>query len=191
MMLFSSILFIVFFTHSLFAVDLNIYKSVTEVRQLQVGVGTYNYVFNNGQYSSIVQGSISWDGTPFVNQEIYNTVDTLKGASVLVRRSNVCECTVIKAKIIDPNTMLLENLDTGAYFYADSHSIEYTSKKPDDGGTILTIEFTNNKTKYNGTLSYLTTGITWSPNYDLFVTDPHSKLSLIEKIILIFFFSLI
>jgi hypothetical protein len=157
------------------AVDLNIYKSVTEVRQAENGVGSFSYVFNNGQYASIVQGSISWNGTPFVNLDIYNTVDGLKGAQVTVRVSTVCECAVIHAKIIDPNALLLENLDTGAYFYADSLSIQYTSKKPNSGGTTLTIQFADKNTKYNGTLSYLTSGITWSSNYDLFVTDPNSK----------------
>jgi hypothetical protein len=94
---------------------------------------------------------------------------------VTVRISTVCECKVIQAKILDPNTMLLENIDTGTYFYADSRSIEYTSKKPNNGGIILKIEFKNKKTKYDGTLSYLISGITWSPTYDLFVTDANSK----------------
>lgn len=186
-MLFSSIIFIVLLTHPLFAVDLNIYKTVTEVREFQDGVGSFNYVFGNGQFENIVQGSISWDGTPFVKQEIYNTVDALKGATVTVRRSNACECTVINAKIIDPNTMLLQDLDSEAYFYADNRSIEYTSKKPNNGGKTLTIRFGDQETKYNGTLSYSTKGITWLPNYDLFFTDSDSKCLLIEMVILIVF----
>ncbi len=190
-MLFSSILFIGILIYSAFAVELNIYKTVTEVRQSQNGVGTYNYVFNNGQYSNIIQGSISWDGTPFISQVIYNTNDGLKGAAVTVRRSDTCECNIINAKVVDPNTMLLENVDTGAYFYADTYSIDYTTKKPNSGGTTLTIEFEDKTTDYNGTLSYLTRGITWTPNYDLFVTDPDSKLLLIDKINLIYLFSLI
>jgi hypothetical protein len=174
-MLFLSIIYVFFLIHPLAAVDLNIYKTVTEIRQIHNGSGTYEHLFNNGEYANIIDGSISWDGTPFIKEEIYSTIDTLKGALVTVRISTVCECKVIQAKILDPNTMLLENIDTGTYFYADSRSIEYTSKKPNNGGIILKIEFKNKKTKYDGTLSYLISGITWSPTYDLFVTDANSK----------------
>jgi hypothetical protein len=173
--MFSSIILIFFFSHPIFAVDLNIHKSATEVRQVQNGIGTYQYLFKNGEYDNIIDGSISWDGTPFIKQELYNTIDTLKDAKVTVRQSTVCECNTIQAKIIDPNTMLLENLKTGAYFYADSRSIEYTSTRPSDGGTTLILEFQNQKTKFNGTFSYLMRGITWLPKYDLFLTDADSK----------------
>ncbi|CAF1047738.1 unnamed protein product, partial [Rotaria sordida] len=67
--------------------------------------------------------------------------------------------------------MLLQNLNTGAYFYADKLSIEYTSVRPNNGGTVLVFQFESNMTEYNGTLSYLMKGITWKPNYDLFLTD--------------------
>ena len=172
----SSILFIGILSYSAFAIDLNIYKSVTEVRQNEEGTGNLNYVFKNGEYENIIDGSISWDGTPAIRQEIFNTIDSLKDASVIVRQATVCECNVINAKIVDPMTMLLENVDTGAYFYADPRSIEYTSIKPNNGGITLSIDFRNRRTKFNGTLSYLTRGITWSPNYDLFVTDGNCDL---------------
>ena len=186
-MLFSSILFIAAFIYSTIAVELNIYKSVTEVRQIQNGAGTYNLAFSNGQYSNIIQDSISWDGTPFVSQVIYNTIDGLKGAAVTVRRSDACDCATINAKVVDPNTMLLEDLDNGGYFYADTYSINYTKKKPNSGGTTLTIDFGDATTEYNGTLSYLTRGITWTPNYDLFVTDPDGKFLSIDWIYVFFF----
>jgi len=66
--------------------------------------------------------------------------------------------------------MLLQNLDTGAYFYADKQSIEYTSTRPSNGGTGLSFEFNSKTTEHNGTLSYLIKGITWKPDYDLFLT---------------------
>lgn len=179
--MFSFIVCFLFAAQALAAVDLNIYRSVTEVRQVQSGVGAYQFLFQNGEYSNIIDGSISWDGTPFVRQEIYNTVDTLKGASVTVRQSTVCECRVIEAKIVDPNSMLLENVETGAFFYADSRAIEYTTRRPSDGSTTLSFEFRNKKVKFNGTLSYLMRGITWVPNYDLSFTGDDSKLSLLDE----------
>jgi hypothetical protein len=173
--MFAAVAFLLAIGHVLSAIDLNIYKSVTEIRQIQNGVGNYQYLFQNGEYSNIIDGSITWDGTPFTRQELYNTIDTLKDAKVVVRQSSVCDCRTIDAKIIDPNTMLLENLETGAFFYADSRSIEYTTKKPSNAGTTLIFEFSNKKSKFNGTLSYLMRGISWTPNYDLFIVDDDSK----------------
>ncbi|CAF4665375.1 unnamed protein product [Rotaria sp. Silwood1] len=118
--------------------------------------------------------SISWDGTPFIKQELFNTIDVLKDASVTVRPTTSCKCQNIEAKIVDPNTMLLKNLDTKGYFYADSRSIEYTSVRPDEGGTTLRFEFKKKNTNYTGTLSYLMRGISWSPNYDLFIKDENT-----------------
>jgi len=149
-------------------VELSIYNGFTEVRQLHNGNDGYVYPFTNDEYGNIIDGSISWDGTPFLRQEVYNTIESLKDAKVTVRRSTVCECQTIQAKIVDPSSMLLENLETGAYFYADKDSVEYTSVRPNNGGTTLTLQF--NK-EHKGTLSYLMRAITWAPNYDLFFTN--------------------
>ncbi|CAF3715124.1 unnamed protein product [Rotaria sp. Silwood1] len=157
-------------TQSLLAVDLSIYKSFTEVRQAHSGIGDYAYEFANAEYDNIIDGSISWEGTQFARQEVYNTIESLQGAKVTVRRSTVCKCETIEAKIIDPNSMLLQNLNTGAYFYADKDSIEYTSTRPNNGGKALILQFNNEKTQHTGTLSYLMTGITWKPSYDLLLT---------------------
>ncbi|CAF3570483.1 unnamed protein product [Rotaria sp. Silwood1] len=173
-MLFSSIVFIFFISDPLRAVDLNIHNSVTEIRQIQSGVGTYQSYFKNDEYANIIDGSISWDGTPFIKQELYNTIDGLKDALVIVRPSTPCKCTIIQAKIIDPETMLLYNLGTKGYFYADRGSIEYRSTRPNQGGTTLRFEFKKNDTTYTGTLSYLMRGITWLPNYDLFIKDANT-----------------
>ncbi|CAF0789379.1 unnamed protein product [Rotaria sordida] len=162
------------FPAMLTAPDDNELLSVSEIRQIQSGVGTYKYYFNNDEYANIIDGSISWDGTPFIKQELYNTIDTLKDALVTVRSSTRCDCKIIEAKIIDPNTMLLYNLETKGYFYCSSCSIEYKSIRPHQDGTTLKFEFKKNDTKYNGTLSYLMRGITWSPNYDLFIKDTNT-----------------
>lgn len=160
---------------SLLAVELSVYKSFTEVRQLYNGVGEYAYEFSKGEYENIVDGSINWDGTPFVRQEIYNSIESLQDAKVLVKRSSVCECETVEAKIIDPETMLLQNLKTGSYFYADKQSIEYTSTKPNDAKTSLVFQFKDTTTQNNGTLSYLMKGISWKPNYDLFISGNNGK----------------
>jgi len=74
--------------------------------------------------------------------------------------------------------MLLQNVNTGAYFYADKKSIEYTSTRPNDGTTAMTFQFESNTTSHSGTLSYLMQGITWEPNYDFFLTgNTDSKLN--------------
>jgi len=65
----------------------------------------------------------------------------------------------MQAKIIAANTILLENLDIGTYFYANKHFIEYKNKKPNHSSTTLTSHFGDRH--YNGTLSYLIRGITW------------------------------
>lgn len=174
-MLFSSIIFVFFASYSVCAVQLNIYNSVTEVRQQQSGVGSYDYSFTNSEYGNVIDGTVSWDGTPFVKQEIYKIIDTLKDASVIVRSTCDCKTGTIKAIIVDPHTMLLKNVATGGYFYADSRSIEYSKVRPDDGGTTVTFEFKNPSTKFNGTFSYLMRGITWSPDYDLLIQDQHSE----------------
>ncbi|CAF1023503.1 unnamed protein product [Rotaria sordida] len=155
---------------SLFAVEFFIYRGFTEVRQVANGVGEYKYQFTDADYGNVIDGSISWDGTPFVRQEIYNTAESLKDAQVIVRRSTACACDVIEAKIVDPASMLLQNLKTGAYFYADKTSIEYTSVRPSEGTTTLSIQFPTDKTDRKGTLSYLMRGITWTPSYDLILT---------------------
>jgi hypothetical protein len=155
---------------SLFAVELYIYKSFTQVRQPHNGVGEYTYEFSNAEYENIIDGSISWDGTPFTRQEVYNTITSLQDAEVTVRRSTVCECETVQAKIVDPKEMLLQNLKTGAYFYADKQSIEYKSIRPNDARTALMFQFNSKTTEHNGTLSYLMKGITWKPTYDLFLT---------------------
>jgi len=157
------------FSQSLFAVELSIYKSFTEVREPHSGIGDFTYKFTNKEYENIIDGSINWDGTPFVRQEVYNTIESLQDAKVIVRQSSVCGCEKIEAKIVDPNSMLLQNLNTGAYFYSDKQSIEYTSTRPNDDRTTLLFQFPTTTTKHNGTLSYLMTGITWKPSYDLFL----------------------
>jgi hypothetical protein len=158
-------------TQSLFAVELFIYKSFTQVRQPQNGVGEYTNQFTNADYGNIIDGSISWEGTPFVQQEVYSTIASLQGALVTVRRSTVCGCETIEAKIVDVESMLLENLKTGAYFYADKQSVEYTSTRPSADGTTLMFQFESKTTQHNGTLSYLVKGLTWKPTYDLFLSE--------------------
>ncbi|CAF0823795.1 unnamed protein product [Rotaria sp. Silwood1] len=157
-------------SQSLFAVELFIYKSFTEVRQVSNGVGEYSYQFTNADYGNVIDGSISWEGTPLARQEVYNTVQSLQDAKVTVRRSTVCACETIEAKIVDPQSMLLQNLKTGAYFYADKDSIEYTSVRPNEGSTTLSLQFQTGTTERKGTLSYLMRGITWTPSYDLLLT---------------------
>ena len=180
-MMFAFIVCLLCLSEPLLAVDLNIYRSVTEIRQAQNGVSTYQYLFKNGEYGNIIDGSITWDGTPFRRQEIFNTVDSLKDASVIVKQASACECNTINAKIVDPNSMLLMNVDTGSHFYADTRSIEYVSQRPSNGGTTLTFEFGNEDTAFNGTLSYLVRGISWVPTYDLFLTDGDSKSSRVKN----------
>jgi hypothetical protein len=85
-MLLSSIIFIFFLNHPLFAADLNIYKSVTEIRQILNGIG---------KYENIIDGSIKWDGTSFIRQKLSNTTGTLKDALFTVKQSTVCECDAI------------------------------------------------------------------------------------------------
>lgn len=103
-------------------VALNIFRSVTEVRQGKSGIGSYQYEFENGEYGNIVDDTISREGTPFIRQEIYSTCETLKGAIVNVSKA-------IKVKIIDPNSMLLQDVETGAFFYANSRSIDRISRE--------------------------------------------------------------
>jgi len=162
---------LVVFVDRISTLDLNLYRSVAEIRQNQSGTGSFQNIFSNGEFSNVIDGTISWTGTPFVRQEIFNTIDSLKGALVNVRQSTSCDCKIIEAKIIDPNSMLLENVETGVFFYADSRSIEYKSKRPNNIGTTLTFEFKKKTTKFSGTLSYLVRGISWSPSYDLFLTN--------------------
>jgi hypothetical protein len=173
-MLFFSLVLACLYQH-LFAVDLFIYNSFTEVRQWQHGQGVLTYSFKNDEYNNIIDGSISWDGTQFVRQELSSTVDSLKGAKVIVDQSSVCRCKKINATIVDPASMLLQNVETGSYFYADAQSIEYTSRRPGTGGYDLKIQFANQNETYNGSLSYFINGITWAPNYDLFLTNSNGK----------------
>jgi len=154
---------------SLLAVELSIYNSFTQIRQFHNGSGDLKYEFANGEYENLLDGSISWDGTPFVQQDVSNSTQSLKNVKVTLKRSTVCECETIEAKIIDPNSMLLQNLKTGSYFYTDKQSIEYTSTRPDQQGKTLTFQFQNKQ--FSGTLSYLVTGITWKPDYELFYTN--------------------
>ncbi|CAF2051531.1 unnamed protein product, partial [Rotaria magnacalcarata] len=155
----------------LFAIDLLIYNSFTELRENEHGQGMLTYSFNNDAYANIISGSISWIGTPFIRQELLRTMSSLKGAKVIVKGSSACGCSTIKATIIDPTSMLLQNEYTKSYFYTDPYSIQYVSTPLNDISYQLKIIFSNKNEAYSGILSYLTTGITWAPNYDLFLTD--------------------
>ncbi|CAF4748378.1 unnamed protein product, partial [Rotaria magnacalcarata] len=117
---------------SSFGVELSIYKSFTEVHQVCDGIGEHALQFTNVDYGNIIDESISWIGTPLLRQEIYSTIQSLQNAKVIVRRSTVCGCETIEAKIVDPDSMLLQNVNTGAYFYADKQSIEYASVRPNE-----------------------------------------------------------
>lgn len=160
---------------SLFAVELSIYKTFTEVRETQNGIGSIKYQFTNADYGNLIDGSINWQGTPFVRQEIYNTIQSLQDAQVTVRRTSTCGCEKIQAKIVDADSMLLQNLDTGAYFYADKESIEYSTIRPSEGQTTLSVEFESDLAARQGTLSYLMRGITWTPSYELLLTGKNGK----------------
>jgi len=100
----------------------------------------------------------------------------LENAQVIFRRSSACGCETIEAKIIDANSMLLQNLKTGAYFYADKQSIEYTQTRPDNGGKILNLEFGSQSKEFSGKLSYLIKGISWKPDYDLRFTSNNESI---------------
>lgn len=156
------------------AIELFIHKSVTEIRENYSGYGRYTYLFKNDEYENLIDDSINWNGTPFIKQELYNTIDSLKNTLVTVKQSSSCDCKIIQAKIIDPNVMLLENLDIGTYFYAEKHLIEYKNTKPNYSSITLTFDFGDKN--YNGTLSYLIKGITWLGNYDLSITDSTCNL---------------
>ncbi|CAF5076739.1 unnamed protein product [Rotaria magnacalcarata] len=169
----------------LFAIDLFIYNSFTELRENKHGQGTLTYSFKNDAYVNIISGSISWIGTPFIRQELFSTSSSLKGAKVIVKESSACGCTTIKATIIDPTSMLLQNERTQSYFYADPRSIQYVSTPLNDNGYQLKIIFSNKNEAYSGILSYLTTGITWAPNYDLFLTDGASKCIYLKSLFIL------
>ncbi|CAF1582906.1 unnamed protein product, partial [Didymodactylos carnosus] len=156
------------------AIDLLCYKSFTEIRQEHKLIGKqYQYFFSNSEYSNIIDGSLSWDGSPILKQEVYNSVENLKGQEVIVHRTTNCggegRCEDIEAKIVDPNTLLLENTESGTYFYADSRNVDYKTK-PLDAGTTLSIDFVDQKPRNSGTLSYLVRSITWTPRYALSIS---------------------
>ncbi|UJR28726.1 hypothetical protein I4U23_009955 [Adineta vaga] len=133
--------------------------------------GIYTHLFSNNEYANIIDESIHWNGTRYLKQELFHTNDTLKDTLVIVKQQTTCDCKTIQAKIIDSQTMLLENLETGTYFYADKYSIEYKYKRPSHNGVTLMIYFDDTTTYYNGTLSYLIKSITWLPNYELSMTN--------------------
>lgn len=163
-------IFLISLVATVTAVELNIYRSVTELRLKQNGTGCLTYKFPNGEYFNIIDGSINWEGTPFVRQEVFNTVESLKGATVRVRQPTACECQTVEAKIIDPNSMLLESSESGTSFYADSRAVEYVSARPENSGTTLYVTFKDSKTNYKGTLSYLMRNVAWAPTYDVSFT---------------------
>lgn len=158
------------------SVELNIYRSITELRQELNGNGSLRYDFDSNEYSNIVDDSIHWTGTEFTRQEVYNTVESLKGASVRLRRTTCCDCQIITGKIVNPNTMLVENMADHSLFYADPRTIEYVSLRPNEGGKTLQITFKDENAVYRGVLSYLTRSISWFPNYELSFTDDNSKI---------------
>lgn len=161
---------------SSFAVDLLIYKNFAEVRQSVRGTGAFTYAFSSDEYANVVPDSISWDGTQIERQELLSTATLLKGSKVLVKQISKCECVIIKAKIINPNSMLLQNEDTSSFFYADTRSVEYLSNEsPETSGYQLKIQFTSNSKSYKGNLGYFMRGLTWKPNYDLFLNNGSSK----------------
>ncbi|CAF1188213.1 unnamed protein product [Rotaria magnacalcarata] len=156
----------------LFAIDLLIYNSFTELRENEHGKGMLTYSFNNDAYANIISGSISWIGTPFIRQELLRTMSSLKGAKVIVKGSSACGCSTIKATIIDPTSMLLQNEYTKSYFYTDPYSIQYVSTPLNDISYQLKIIFSNKNEAYSGILSYLTTGIY---DYSIMMSFIHMK----------------
>lgn len=156
--------------------ELNIYKNVAEIRENYSGRNPLEYNLSKDQYENLVKDSISWTGTPYHQQELFNSIDSLKDTFVTVKQFTPCECYTIPAKIIDPNTMLMENLHTGAYFYAERNSIVYEKKKPNQENMVLRYRF--DRKDYEGILSFLIRGITWLPNYDLSIEDSQSKVQI-------------
>jgi len=86
-MLFFCVILINYLFHSLFTVELCIHKSVTEIQQNYSGNGIYTYLFKKNEYENRIDDSINWNWTPFIKQELYNTMDSLKNALVILKQS--------------------------------------------------------------------------------------------------------
>ena len=49
------VILILLLTHQILTLDLNIYKSVSEIRQSQSGIGKYEHTFSSDEYKNLIE----------------------------------------------------------------------------------------------------------------------------------------
>ncbi|GEM46207.1 hypothetical protein [Deinococcus cellulosilyticus] len=145
------------------AADLRIYPGFSEIREnVQVGE-KYTLNLPIDHFSQILPGSLTLEGVDVLSQTSQQVMTTLQGQKVLVQKGN----ELIEAEVVRADDFLLKDLKTGRYFYADPRNIEYLSAPQQPS---FQVDFLIAKGG-NATLSYLTQGITWTPRYNLNITD--------------------
>lgn len=145
------------------AADLRIYPGFSEIREnVQVGE-KYSLTLPLEQYGLILPGSLTLEGVDVLTQTSQQVLNTLEGQKVLVKKGT----ELVEAEVVRANDLLLKDLKTGRYFYADPRDIEYLTLPEQPA---LRVDFLLSKGG-NATLSYLTQGISWSPRYNLNLSD--------------------
>ncbi|CAF1399312.1 unnamed protein product [Didymodactylos carnosus] len=148
--------------------ELRIYPSFTEIREKFDAPQNFKMYFPLEVYQQIVTGSLNVEGIQVSTQNAVTKANNLEGQTVFVRRprEEPIECQVIRS-----NDLLLKDIKSNRYLKADQHELEYVTI-PEEEGTEVTFALKN---AGESTLSYLIQGITWSPHYNLKVTnDQHT-----------------
>ncbi|CAF2099551.1 unnamed protein product [Rotaria magnacalcarata] len=141
--------------------ELRIYPSFTEIRQQYNAPKNFTICFSRGVFANIPRGSLSIEGVPIESKQIVPKANNLENQTIFVQRHSneePQECNVIQA-----DDLLLQNIKTKRYFFAQRHEIEYVNI-PEQEETAVTYVL---KHQGKATLSYQIQGITWSPQYDL------------------------
>lgn len=85
-------------------------------------------------FSSIIHGSMSVEGIPIESKQVVPKANNLTNQTLFYRRvpkGDACECRVIQA-----DELLLQDIETGRYFYGQRNQIEYKNVPEQEGTEI-------------------------------------------------------
>ncbi|CAF2075585.1 unnamed protein product [Rotaria magnacalcarata] len=166
------IFFIVSHLITIFAVQLNFYTSVGQVRQeISIKDGYIQIHFTDQEYNAIIPGTIDFPGQQIIEQDLYNSNEELRNTDIFIRFDKCENNHTLKAKLIDPYSLLIK-YDSLRYAYVSRAQIEF-DKDPLLDGMILSVRLDNESIETTN-MTYLTRGLWWTPRYEVMVIDDRS-----------------
>ena len=134
--------------------ELRIYPSFSEIRQqynapqvsfilsmnsiittFDAFVKRFKMYFSRDVFANISRGSLSIEGIPIQSKQVATKQNNLQNQTVFIRRyshEEPRECRVIQA-----DTLLLQDVKTNRYFQAQRHELEYSNIPEAEGTEVI------------------------------------------------------